>query len=192
MLDFDSIDVLSLPSVGLDDRATLPPVAAIYFAIDSRGVIQYIGRTINLQIRWLSHHRYRDIKGLGDVQIAWLNFSDPDLLPEIEEALISHFSPPLNGKILPVPPRARSLRWRLREVMSRYKISNKHLADELQRHEASISRLKNADSMPRMDGTELSNLCNALTNLLRNKGTDYRVTHMDLLEFIPDQQREAS
>ena len=47
------------------------------------------------------------------------------------------------------------LRWRLREIMARSRITNRELAQRLHRHETSISRMKNSDTMPKMDGGDL-------------------------------------
>lgn len=54
------------------------------------------------------------------------------------------------------------IRWKLREVMARKKITNRDLAKEMDMHEGSISRLKAADEMPRLDGKTLERLCEAL------------------------------
>lgn len=82
------------------------------------------------------------------------------------------------------------IRWRLRELMSRYRISNRDLAEALGRHETSVSRLKSGDSMPRLNGKELSQLCDALTQVLKDNGERHVITHVDLFEYVPD-DREA-
>ncbi len=66
------------------------------------------------------------------------------------------------------------LRWRLREVMARRKMTNRELAQILGVHETSISRLKSSDTMPRIDGNTLERLCEALM-----------CTPEDLLEYLP-------
>jgi len=78
------------------------------------------------------------------------------------------------------------LRWRMREIMARGRITNRELAQRLHRHETSISRMKNAVTMPKMDGEELNDLCNALTQLLREKGQDLTITHENIMEHFPD------
>lgn len=78
------------------------------------------------------------------------------------------------------------LRWRLRELMARGRITNRELAERLQKHETSISRMKNSDTMPRMDGDELNSLCNALTELFRERGQDVVITHVNLMDHFPD------
>ena len=77
------------------------------------------------------------------------------------------------------------LRWRLREVMARAKITNRELAAVLQVHETSVSRMKTSDTMPRIDGDTLDNLCNSLIKLYQEKGINELVLPADLFEFIP-------
>lgn len=95
MIDPQSLDLSSLPSVPLGSKSELPNEAAIYFAIDSQRTIQYIGRTANLNQRWQGHHRTKALKAMGQVRIAYLAL-DADLLPSVENALIKYFDPALN------------------------------------------------------------------------------------------------
>lgn len=97
MLNFQSIDLLSLSSVSLDEKRKLPPISCIYFAIDENGNVQYIGRTTNLQQRWASHHKYSELSKIGNIRISYI-LMDEDLLDESERALIQWFHPPLNQK----------------------------------------------------------------------------------------------
>lgn len=78
------------------------------------------------------------------------------------------------------------LRWKLREVMARAKITNRELALALNVHETSVSRMKTADTMPRIDGDTLDNLCNCLIKLYKEKGINQIVMPTDLFEFIPE------
>lgn len=96
MQQFSQINPLTLPSLPLTERQKLPKLAAVYFAIGLSGEILYIGRSRNLANRWSVHHRYLELKTIGNVRIAWLHCSNELLLPDIEEALIKHFLPPLN------------------------------------------------------------------------------------------------
>lgn len=97
MIDPNSIDLANLPTLPLEYKSLLPEVSCIYFAIDSLGTIQYIGQTTNLQQRWISHHRYHDVNACSGVRISYLYIDAPELLPEIESALIDWFKPVLNG-----------------------------------------------------------------------------------------------
>jgi len=100
------VDPFALPSLLLTDRSQLPVCPAVYFALDGDRVL-YVGRSVNLQQRWMAHRRYRQLKGISNVRIAWLECSDPSLLPEIEAALIEYFQPSLNGKLIPPQDIAR-------------------------------------------------------------------------------------
>lgn len=97
MINPSTIDLTALPSVSLSDRGELPTDPCIYFAINSLGVVQYIGRSANPAKRWENHHRYRALSPMQGVRIAYMHV-DPDLLPQVEAALIEWFNPPLNGR----------------------------------------------------------------------------------------------
>lgn len=68
------------------------------------------------------------------------------------------------------------IRWKLREVMARKKMSNRNLAKAIGMHETSIARMKAEDVLPRVDNKYLSSLCKAL-----------ECTPNDLIEYIPDE-----
>ena len=105
MVNPQDLDASSLPSVLLADRKRLPSISAIYFAMSS-GSVQYIGMSKNLRKRWVNHHhkKHLDI----DSNIAWIEVSNPDLLPQIEAALIEWFKPPLNIAGCELEGKARS------------------------------------------------------------------------------------
>lgn len=104
MIDPQSLDISLLPWLPLDAKAAFPRQPAIYFAIDSLGNVQYVGRAINPKTRWGSHHRYDELQAIGGIRIAYLFVDAPDLLPGIEAALIGWFNPPLNR----IKPRVKS------------------------------------------------------------------------------------
>lgn len=93
----ESIPFLALPWKRFDDRKHLPICAAIYFVCDANSRVLYIGRTINLCQRWISHGRLDQCRTLEHCRIAWLEVSNPALLPAIEEACIDYFCPPWNS-----------------------------------------------------------------------------------------------
>ena len=97
------VNPLALPSLPLTEKQNLPRLPAIYFALGNSDEILYIGRSKNLAARWNVHHRYTELKTIGNVRIAWLHCSDESLLSEIEEALIKYFVPPLNRTPNPNP-----------------------------------------------------------------------------------------
>ncbi|MDF5716340.1 MAG: GIY-YIG nuclease family protein [Rhizonema sp. NSF051] len=96
MINPSTIDLKSLPWLPLDEKTAFPQKSAIYFAIDSTGVVQYIGRSVNVRNRWGKHHKYNELNQIGSIKIAYLFVDIPELLPEIEQALIWYFNPPLN------------------------------------------------------------------------------------------------
>ena len=95
MIDIQSISPLDLPSMELERCSKLPPVTCVYFAIDSTGSVQYVGQTVNLNRRWIQHHRYGLLSKMKSVRIAYL-VTDTDSLLSIETKLIQWFRPPLN------------------------------------------------------------------------------------------------
>ena len=96
MINPSEIDVAVLPSLPLSERSSLPSTPGIYFAIDSLGQIQYIGKSVNIRQRWIGHHQLEGLDIIGGIKISWLVVEDPKLLYHIETALINYFRPPLN------------------------------------------------------------------------------------------------
>ena len=96
MINPSNLDLKSLPWLPLTEKSAFPKQAAIYFAIDSLGCVQYIGRSVNVRARWGSHHRYSQLDAIGGVKVAYLFVDMPELLPQIETALIAYFQPVLN------------------------------------------------------------------------------------------------
>jgi excinuclease UvrABC nuclease subunit len=178
-----TINPRRLPSVPMSDRRLLPEDPGIYFAIDSLGVIQYIGKSVNLRRRWEGHHRLKQLKNVGDIKIAWLTVSDAHLLPAIEEALIDRFNPRLNRCstwFLTDNP----LKWRMSELMARYRISSKEMAEALGKTTSTVSHMKNCDTMPRIDGKEFAALCYVFSRLASDKeGRQIQITPFDLLVY---------
>jgi hypothetical protein len=87
---------LTLPSVPLDLRNSLPACAGIYFAI-FRSQVLYIGRSRNIKARWRNHHRIADLSAVSGVLLAWLPFDvSKGELHLIERAFIDAYLPVLN------------------------------------------------------------------------------------------------
>jgi|GEM_PF-648802 len=61
--------------------------------------------------------------------------------------------------------RSMAVRWKLREVMAKYKIKGVDLAEALSLSNNSVSRMKNRDTMPQINGDSLNKLCNALNDI---------------------------
>jgi DNA-binding Xre family transcriptional regulator len=70
-------------------------------------------------------------------------------------------------------------RWKLAELMARNKITNKELAEYLGMRPNSITDLRKADSMPRINGEQLDRIASAITALSKIGET---VCGVDLLE----------
>ena len=96
MINPQRLDLKSLPWLPLYEKAIFPTRSAIYFAIDNQGNVQYIGRTQNVRHRWAKHHKYDELRDIGNIKIAYLFLDAPELLLEAETALIEWFKPPLN------------------------------------------------------------------------------------------------
>jgi excinuclease UvrABC nuclease subunit len=87
MINPSSIDLKTLPWLPLEEKTAFPKQAAIYFAIDSLGCVQYIGRSVNVRTRWCTHHKYSQLNSIDNIRIEYLFVDIPKLLPQIEEAL---------------------------------------------------------------------------------------------------------
>ena len=55
-----------------------------------------------------------------------------------------------------------TIKWRLRQMMAERRITNRALAERMGKHPNSITYLRRTDTMPRLDGELLENLCAAL------------------------------
>ncbi len=74
------------------------------------------------------------------------------------------------------------IRWKLKEIMARYDIKGVDLAEELNVSTNTISSLRRAKTMPRLDGDQLDLLLSALNQLARDK--DELITHVTLIEYV--------
>src|SRR4051812_21336035 len=86
-----------LPSLLLAQKKELPQVPAVYLAIGEHNEVLYIGRSVSLSSRWITHHRFPKLQKLGNVRLAWIEFETGEFLEEVERVLIDHFAPRLNG-----------------------------------------------------------------------------------------------
>lgn len=100
MKDFSEINPNALSSVSIRDKSKLPSFSGVYFAIDSEGIVKYIGCSKNINRRFRGHNKKRDFQETGVIKIAWLEISDISSLRKTETSLISLFKPFLNGNTL--------------------------------------------------------------------------------------------
>jgi hypothetical protein len=86
----------SLPRLPISEINKLPPIRAIYFAVDC-GTVAYVGQTENLRQRWTSHHRLVDLS--KEAYIVWQQVPSTITsfrLDQIEHEFIRVFNPRLN------------------------------------------------------------------------------------------------
>jgi DNA-binding Xre family transcriptional regulator len=76
------------------------------------------------------------------------------------------------------------IKWRLREVMARYNIKAIDLAKEMSISANAVSNLRKGNTMPRLDGDSLNNLCNALNKLALD--LDEEITPVTLIDYTRD------
>lgn len=74
-----------------------------------------------------------------------------------------------------------NVRWKLREIMARYKITNVKLAEKLEITKTAVSDLRTSDTFPRIDGGRLANIAKALSDL-----SGAKISIFDLMEEIED------
>ena len=73
------------------------------------------------------------------------------------------------------------IRWKLREVMARRRISNKALAEAMGLHYTSVGRSKSQDIMPELGGETLARYIDAINRLSADQ---YGVCSLDeLIEY---------
>lgn len=159
MINPSEINLSSLPWLPLDARSAFPKNPAIYFAIDPQGKIQYIGRSLNPKSRWANHHKYEQLEAIGSVKIVYLFVDSPDLLSEIESALILWFDPPLNlaGKS------TNSLNGnRIMKLRERANLTQRQVAEALGKTDQTVSNWENGVRLPKLTPSETLVLCRVL------------------------------
>ena len=76
------------------------------------------------------------------------------------------------------------IKWRLAEVMARYRIKGSDLAEYMGVSDNAISKLKKAKTLPRLGGERLNLLCNGLNKLAQDK--EGEITPADLIDYSID------
>ena len=92
--------ILQLPHIGLKNRAILPELSGIYYVIDEKFIIWYIGKAKNLRTRWAgdSHHRLDQLqKQRKKLFTIYYELVPESLLDATEQQRIEQHSPQLNG-----------------------------------------------------------------------------------------------
>lgn len=102
---FADFDLSKLPSLPLSQRGSLPNYSAIYFVVDSKNRVLYVGQATNLLARWKDHHRQEQLSRINrknPIKISWLSCSNElKILINTENHFINLYQPLLNRT--PVP-----------------------------------------------------------------------------------------
>ena len=97
-IDVLKLLILALPKVDLQELKCLPAVSCVYFVVDGNDTIMYIGQSVNLENRFIRHHRWQYFVRLKKPTfIYYLGINDTEKLEELEEFYIKFFSPRMNG-----------------------------------------------------------------------------------------------
>lgn len=95
--------ISKLPNLPLKSRESLPEKSGIYYVIDDKSIIWYIGKAKNLRNRWSgkSHHRIHQLQKLRNkVFIIYYEFVNETELDTVEKERIEQYNPQLNGTIV--------------------------------------------------------------------------------------------
>lgn len=145
------IDLSSLPWLPLNAKTGFPKNPAIYFAIDSQGTVQYVGRSINPKSRWGNHHKYEALEAIGGIKIVYLFVDSPELLPQIESALISWFKPALNTAGRPSFRGLEGDDLELRDLREKVNLTILEVSRELDCAESTIRNWEKGRSVPKLE-----------------------------------------
>jgi hypothetical protein len=96
-LETITVNLQSLPWLPLSGTNGFPNEPAIYFAIDSTNTVQYVGKAVKLRGRWKRHHKYAQLKQIGDIRIHYLYVKQIKHIDRIEALLIQRLKPLLNN-----------------------------------------------------------------------------------------------
>jgi hypothetical protein len=99
-----SIDISTLPFLPLSRLSELPTCSAIYFVLLEGGELLYVGRAVNLNTRWKTHHRYKQFESMESILISWIEV-EPLNLDEVEAEFIASLQPKLNWTLIPTEPK---------------------------------------------------------------------------------------
>lgn len=117
------VNLHNLPSVTLLDKAKLPKIAGIYFAIDNKNRLLYIGKAQNIYLRWLNHHRYEQLFTINRKNIVYLKWYEcenkEEILTKTENYFINFYQPEFNyTKVEPkkITPAEITLKETLRKI----------------------------------------------------------------------------
>ncbi len=176
MVAIEDINLHNLPFVFLANKSELPFTAGIYFVVNVDDEVLYIGKAIDIRLRWKQHHRFEQIRTeYPESRIAWLTCTEITLLNSIESELIKAWKPRLNRTRVkirkPNKPKPSNLencskidihetlqqatlvrlvtKWRLDLLMRDRDISNEVVAKRLNVSARTVARWREAETMPK-------------------------------------------
>ncbi len=85
-----------LPSIRLDNLEKLPEIAAIYFVLNDKEEVLYIGKTENIKQKWNSDDKQELLEVTKNAIITYFAVASVDILNQIETTLIEWFKPKYN------------------------------------------------------------------------------------------------
>lgn len=100
-----SAEIEKLSFVEWSDLRQLPNCPAIYFVVDSKNIIQYIGQAKDLEKRWRNHHRKFQLDQINEkypIRLYWIILNLDDL-KTAEKHFIEKYKPLLNSTIVETP-----------------------------------------------------------------------------------------
>ncbi|QSJ15461.1 hypothetical protein JYQ62_26995 [Nostoc sp. UHCC 0702] len=92
--------ILQLPQISIKNRELLPEKSGIYYVLDEKFIVWYVGQAKNLRIRWAgdSHHRLYQLQKQRKKQFTiYYELVAESQLNAIERQRIEQYSPQLNG-----------------------------------------------------------------------------------------------
>lgn len=98
MTKLENLNIDCLPWLPLSFYKTFPKASGIYFVVDDESSVYYIGRSENINRRWLDHPQINNLRNLKNTKVAFL-FLDSTFLNDVESKMIELFNPPLNKTI---------------------------------------------------------------------------------------------
>jgi len=172
MINPSELNLSTLPWLPLEAKSAFPSQPAIYFAIDAQNTIQYIGRSVNPKIRWSGHHKHSELQEIGSIRIAYLFVDLPELLPEIESALIDWFDPLLNVAGKTSFGEQLGGCHPLKELRDRAGLTQKQVADAMNITVQTVSNWENGVRFPRLTPGQTLVLCRTLKCTLEELAGD--------------------
>lgn len=92
--------ILQLPQISIKNRELLPDKSGIYYVLDEKFIVWYVGQAKNLRNRWAgdSHHRLYQLQKQRKKQFTiYYELVAESQLNAIERQRIEQYNPQLNG-----------------------------------------------------------------------------------------------